>query len=195
MLICYENACQGTFLMIEWLRLHLPMQRVWVQSLFGKVRSHMPRGQKKNPKQHCKKFNKDLKNGPLKKKKGRKNGKYLLYSTSTAGTHRVMQNAAQRWNGNKTSLHFLEWSPLLRPHSKCDSHIRSTTSNNSKRHKSKPRPKETKLFAKAKDSGKAGNLTPSSCLSLAARGFPWGQPRKAGQERHHSVTLCVLITD
>ena len=69
MLICYENACQGTFLMIEWLRLHLPMQRVWVQSLFGEVRSHMPWGQKKNPKQHCKKFNKDLKNGPLKKKK------------------------------------------------------------------------------------------------------------------------------
>ena len=96
MLICYENACQGTFLVVQWLRLHFPMQRVWVQSLFGEVRSHMPQGQKKKTKQHCKKFNKDLKNGPLKKKKkGRKSGKYLLYSMSTAGTHRVMQNAVQ----------------------------------------------------------------------------------------------------
>ena len=41
-----------------------------------------------------------------KKKKEGKNCKYLLYSMSTAGTHRVMQNAVQRWNGNKTSLHF-----------------------------------------------------------------------------------------
>ena len=76
MLICYENACQGTFLVVQWLRLHFPMQRVWVQSLFGEVRSHMPQGQKKNKKQktkqHCKKFNKDLKNGPLKKKKRKK---------------------------------------------------------------------------------------------------------------------------
>ena len=33
-------------LMIQWLRLHLPRQGVWVWSLVGEQRSHMPRGQK-----------------------------------------------------------------------------------------------------------------------------------------------------
>ena len=28
--------------MIQWLRLHLPMTGVWVPSLAGKLRSHMP---------------------------------------------------------------------------------------------------------------------------------------------------------
>ena len=162
---------------------------------WGKI-SHATRPKKKKQnktKQHCKKFNKDLKNGPLKKKKKEER---MANICSTA----CPQPALTGWckmlsNGNKTSLHFLEWSPLPRPHSKCNSHIRSTSGNNSKRHKSKLRPKETKLFAKVKDSGKACNLTPSSCLSRAARGFPWGQPRKPGQERHHSVTLCVIITD
>ena len=32
--------------MVPWLRLHLPMQGVRVQSLVGMLRSHMPRGQK-----------------------------------------------------------------------------------------------------------------------------------------------------
>ena len=32
--------------MIQWLRLHLPMQGVWVQSLVGELRSHMSLGQK-----------------------------------------------------------------------------------------------------------------------------------------------------
>ena len=32
--------------MVQWLRLHLPMQGVRVQSLVGMLRSHMPRGQK-----------------------------------------------------------------------------------------------------------------------------------------------------
>ena len=52
------------------------MQGVWVQSLVGELRSHRPRGQKKQnikQKQYCNKFNEDFKNGPhqknLKKKK------------------------------------------------------------------------------------------------------------------------------
>ena len=37
----------GTSLVVQWLRLHLPMQGVWVQSLVAELRSHMPPGQKK----------------------------------------------------------------------------------------------------------------------------------------------------
>ena len=50
------------------------MEGVWVQSLVGELRSHMPGGKKqqnktkeKTPikqKEYCNKFNKDLKNGP-----------------------------------------------------------------------------------------------------------------------------------
>ena len=54
---------KGTSLSVHWLRLHLPMQEVWVQSLVEELRSHMTQGQKKqNVKQtqYCNKFNKDL---------------------------------------------------------------------------------------------------------------------------------------
>ena len=34
-------------LAFQWLRLDLPMQRVWVRCLVGELGSHMPRGQKK----------------------------------------------------------------------------------------------------------------------------------------------------
>ena len=36
----------GTSLVVQWIRLHLPMQGVRVQSLVGELRSHVPRGQK-----------------------------------------------------------------------------------------------------------------------------------------------------
>ena len=36
----------GTSLAVQWLRLCLPMQGLWVRSLVGKLRSHMPCGQK-----------------------------------------------------------------------------------------------------------------------------------------------------
>ena len=63
----FKNPIQGTSLAVQWLRLHLPMQEVWVQSLGGELRFHMPHGQKnqktfkKTQKQYCNKFNKDLK--------------------------------------------------------------------------------------------------------------------------------------
>ena len=53
-----------TFLTVQWLRLHLPMQEVWVQSPVRELRSHMPHGQKLQnikQKQYCNKFNKDIK--------------------------------------------------------------------------------------------------------------------------------------
>ena len=61
-------------MVVQWLRLHLPMQGVWVRSLMGELRSYMPCSQKKNPnikkKQYCNKFNKkDFKNVNIRKKK------------------------------------------------------------------------------------------------------------------------------
>ena len=56
----------------RWLRLHLPMQVVWVWSVVGEISSHTLHGQKnQNTKQkkYCNKYNKDFKNGPHQKKK------------------------------------------------------------------------------------------------------------------------------
>ena len=53
-----------TSLVGQWLRLCLPMQGVWVQSLVGELRSHVSCGQKEQKinKQYCNKFNKYFKN-------------------------------------------------------------------------------------------------------------------------------------
>ena len=61
----------GTSLVVQWLKLSFPVQEVWVQSLLGELRSHMPCGQKTKTeqKQYGEKFNKDFKNGPRQKKK------------------------------------------------------------------------------------------------------------------------------
>ena len=40
------RSITGTSLPVQWLRLHLPMQRVWVRSLMGELRPHMSWGQK-----------------------------------------------------------------------------------------------------------------------------------------------------
>ena len=34
--------------MVQWLRLHLPLQGLWVQSLVGELRYHMPQGEAEN---------------------------------------------------------------------------------------------------------------------------------------------------
>ena len=39
-----ERAMIGTSLVVQWLRIHLPMQGTWVRSLIGELRSHMPQG-------------------------------------------------------------------------------------------------------------------------------------------------------
>ena len=60
----------GTSLGVHWLRLHLPMQRVWVPSLVWELRSHMlcsKKKQNRKQKQYCNKFNKDFKNDPHQK--------------------------------------------------------------------------------------------------------------------------------
>ena len=63
----------GTSLMVQWLRLCLPIQGIQVQSLVQDLRSHIGAStQNIKQKQYCNKFNKNFKNGPhqqnLKKK-------------------------------------------------------------------------------------------------------------------------------
>ena len=60
----------GISLVVQWFRLCLPMQKVWVRSLAGELRPPLVswlKNQNVQPKQYYKKFNKDLKNGPHKK--------------------------------------------------------------------------------------------------------------------------------
>ena len=68
----------GTCLVIQWLRLHLPIHGVWVWSLVGELTSHLPHGPKtENIKQvqYCNKFNKDFKKMARIKKKNLKKKK------------------------------------------------------------------------------------------------------------------------
>ena len=69
-----------TSLVGQWLRLCLPMQGVWVQSLVGELRSHVSCGQKnlKINKQYCNKFNKYFKNT-----KKKKNYKLVMLANKT----------------------------------------------------------------------------------------------------------------
>ena len=56
--------------MTQWLRLHLPIQWVWVRPLVRALRSYIPRGQKSQNvklKQYCNKLNKDFKKWSLSK--------------------------------------------------------------------------------------------------------------------------------
>ena len=62
-----RNTAPGASLLVQWLRLHLPMPGVWVQLLLGELRSHLPYDQNVKQKQCCSKFSKGLKN--IKRKK------------------------------------------------------------------------------------------------------------------------------
>ena len=71
----------GASLEDQWLGLYLIMQGVWVQSMVGELRPHVPFGQNtQNIKQkhHGNKFNKDLKNSPHQKKNLKKIAILLL---------------------------------------------------------------------------------------------------------------------
>ena len=59
-----SSSSSRNFLVVQWLRFHLPVQGVWVSSLVKELRYHLPHGQKAiniKQKQYCNKFNKDLK--------------------------------------------------------------------------------------------------------------------------------------
>ena len=69
--VFFKKEIPGTSLVVQWLRIHLPMQEEWVQSLVRELRYHMPCDQKKKKikqKQYCNKFNEDFKNSPHQKK-------------------------------------------------------------------------------------------------------------------------------
>ena len=51
----------GTFLVVQWLKLHLPVQGAQVQSLVRELRSSMLPGQNIKQKPYYNKFNKDFK--------------------------------------------------------------------------------------------------------------------------------------
>ena len=64
-----KRYIKGTLLAIQWLRLHLPTQWVRVPPWWPvKIPCGSWAKNKTKQKQYCKKFNKDFKNGPLKKK-------------------------------------------------------------------------------------------------------------------------------
>ena len=41
-----ESLTSGTSLVVQWLRLHLPVQGVWIRSMVRELSSHMPCHQK-----------------------------------------------------------------------------------------------------------------------------------------------------
>ena len=60
----------GTFLVVQWLKLHLPVQGAQVQSLVRELRSNVLPGQNIKQKPYYNKFNKDFKKiVDIKKKK------------------------------------------------------------------------------------------------------------------------------
>ena len=67
----FSKSNGSDFPVLQWLRPHLPRQRVQVQSLVKELRLHMPVAKKQKTikqKQYCNKFYKDFKNGPYQKK-------------------------------------------------------------------------------------------------------------------------------
>ena len=64
--------------MVQWLRLCLPIQEVKVQSLVGKLTSHMSHGQKPKQKQYSNKFNKDFSFFKVPLPRSHPRGSYLI---------------------------------------------------------------------------------------------------------------------
>ena len=83
----------GTSLVVQWLRLCLPRQWVWVHSLVRELRCLMDKKKKQKKKQntkqeqYCNKFNKEFKNGPYQKRKLKKE-----FVNSTAVSQRYDRN-------------------------------------------------------------------------------------------------------
>ena len=79
-----KNYHPGTSFMVQWLKLHLPIQGMHVWFLVRELRSYMPFGQKKKSaknqkskqKHYCKKFNKNFKSGPHQKTNKQTNKSY-----------------------------------------------------------------------------------------------------------------------
>ena len=84
--------------MVQWLRLHFPVQGLWIRSLVGELRSHMSLSQKPHNmkhKQYCNKFNKDFKNDPH-YKKNLKNVNEDIETLNNLQSHTAIQLVAQK---------------------------------------------------------------------------------------------------
>ena len=76
-----QKEVMGTLLVVQWLRLHLPMQEVWVQPLVGDPHASWTKNKNKNKTKHkteavCDKFKKDFKKCST--SKNLKRGNYAL---------------------------------------------------------------------------------------------------------------------
>ena len=93
-----NSVCLGTSLVVQWLRLCLPMQGVWVRSPVRELRSHMARDQKNQnikQKQYCNKFNKTFKMVHIKKKNLKKKNSSCLSVTLYIMTNRNPKRICQ----------------------------------------------------------------------------------------------------
>ena len=72
----------GTSLVVQWLRLNLPMQAIQVQSLAKIPHALWPINQNIKEKQYCNEFNKDFKIIHIKKKNHKKKNDNLSRSLS-----------------------------------------------------------------------------------------------------------------
>ena len=117
-LLVIETLSTGASLVVQWLRLHLPLQGVQVQSLVRELRSHMPcENENINQNQYCNKFNKDFKG---KKKRNSLYSIVLLYPHCIAAFTKVWiifvgLQAPWRQLGYPGSLHstlLAAWYPV-----------------------------------------------------------------------------------
>ena len=106
-----ENQADRDFPVVQWLRLHLPMQGVQIPSLVGELRrphASQPKKQNTKQKQYCNKFNKDFKNGPhqrnLKKKTKPSGHPHSLTSTTVTHCHPQPRHYAQHPKHSGTAI-------------------------------------------------------------------------------------------
>ena len=96
-----------TSLTVQWLKVHLPMQEVRVQSPVRELRSHMPHGQKLQnikQKQYSNKFNKDSK-----KRKAISHG----WGNLSQGPREQGQKWKWRWWNRHLSVPLIQTFPML----------------------------------------------------------------------------------
>ena len=96
----YKNTEEGGCpLVVQWSRLHLPKQSLWVPSRKGGPRSHMPHGQNtETQKQYCNRFHKDLKKNTTKNPtKNRGGGKTFLPGKEKFGNGRKWGKSSPEW--------------------------------------------------------------------------------------------------
>ena len=114
--ISSQKPCFGTSLVVQRLRLRLPIQGMQVQSLVWELKSHMPRGQKNQnikQKQYCNKFNKHFKKWSTSKKILKKKKKAMFWSkvlSSETTTSKALE-AGLSWQPESVLITYKEFWP------------------------------------------------------------------------------------